>query len=105
MSWTFQYKCIEDSCTRALTSRISRIWKLQILLNSHDTRILLLTVTGDDVNNQTLNTRDEFGIEIIVEECDGYLGRGRIALDLWIPNLACGGILWRLMSHQFSVGY
>lgn len=45
-------------------------------------RILLLTLTGDDVNNQTLNTRDEFGIEIIVEECDGYLGRGRIAFDL-----------------------
>ena len=42
----------------------------------------LLTVTGDDVNNQTLNTKDEFGIEIIVRECDGYLGRGRIAFDL-----------------------
>ena len=52
------------------------------MILSHETRILLLTVTGDDVNNQTLNTRDEFGIEIIVEECDGYLGRGRIAFDL-----------------------
>ena len=74
------------------------------LLNSQGS-FLPLTVTGDDVNNQTLNTRDEFGIEIIVEECDGYLGRGRIASDLRIPNLACGWILWRLMSHQFSVGY
>ena len=77
---------MEASCTRslteaALTSRILRISNLQILLNSRET-ILLLTVTGDDVNNQTLNTRDEFGIEIIVEECDGYLGRGRIASDL-----------------------
>ena len=53
----------------------------QILINRHGS-FLLLTVTGDDVNNQTLNTRDEFGIEIIVEECDGYLGRGRIAFDL-----------------------
>ena len=63
------------------TSRISRISNLQILFNSQSS-FLLLTVTGDDVNNQTLNTRDEFGIEIIVEECDGYLGRGRIAFDL-----------------------
>ena len=47
-----------------------------------DFRLKLLTVTGDDINNQTLNTKDEFGIEIIVEECDGYLGRGRIASDL-----------------------
>lgn len=77
---------MEALCTRslteaALTSRILRISNLQILLNSRR-RILLLTITGDDVNNQTLNTRDEFGIEIIVEECDGYLGRGRIASDL-----------------------
>ena len=45
-------------------------------------KTFLLTVTGDDVNNQTLNTKDEFGIQIIVPECDGYLGRGRIAFDL-----------------------
>ena len=63
------------------TLRISRISNLKILLNNQGS-FLLLTVTGDDVNNQTLNTRDEFGIEIIVEECDGYLGRGRIAFDL-----------------------
>ena len=63
------------------TLRILRISNLQILLNSQSS-FLRLTITGDDVNNQTLNTRDEFGIEIIVEECDGYLGRGRIAFDL-----------------------
>ena len=73
--------CTRSLTEAALTSRILRISNLQILLNSRET-ILLLTVTGDDVNNQTLNTRDEFGIEIIVEECDGYLGRGRIAFDL-----------------------
>ena len=51
-------------------------------LKIHEKDIFLLTVTGDDANNQTLNTKDEFGIEIIVKECDGYLGRGRIAFDL-----------------------
>ena len=79
-------------CKRLLTSKSPRIYDFKFFLtvevltfkfrDQTIKKTFLLTVTGDDVNNQTLNTKDEFGIEIIVRECDGYLGRGRIAFDL-----------------------
>ena len=74
-------------CTRLLTSKSPRIYDFKFFLTVEVLTFkfwetFLLTVTGDDVNNQTLNTKDEFGIQIIVPECDGYLGRGRIAFDL-----------------------